>query len=431
MQLVSGIRNSLAFRWGVKSSFAVTEQATVAGANFLFNVSLARWGATDEYGGFAIVQSVFFILALVHTAAFTEPMMVFAHRTFAQRRKSFYVMLLSLQLVFFAAAFIVFAVVGAILEAEGARQVGDSLLGFAFAAPALLAFNFLRRICYCESRPGHAAMAALIYLAATLGGIFVLVTLNSLTSLHLLFVITGCAVISVIYLFRDIRSIRDVAETDADMVSRKKIVELHWQYARWSLAGGFASWFPNNIGSIVLPIWADLNSVGMFRAMMNLIQPAYHVSVAVGGLAMPALSRHYAGPKFERYSIYIVAGLSSVGVFYSVFLLIWGQELANVVYNGRYGGHFELMIALAASCLFFPLLSAANAILRAKARPDWIFYSALAGAVFAIGAGIVGTMHFGVVGATYAMLIAYGVNAVVAYSGIATLYLDAKKAATR
>ena len=72
----SGVDAPSLFRWARMGGLAVLDQGLFSGANFLVNILLARWLAPDEYGAFAVALSVFYLLAGLHTAVVSEPIMV-------------------------------------------------------------------------------------------------------------------------------------------------------------------------------------------------------------------------------------------------------------------------------------------------------------------------------------------------------------------
>src|SRR5436305_9896544 len=79
--------------WAHRGGLSILHQGLFAGANFVLNILLARWLAPAEYGAFSLAYSVFLLFAVVHTALFIEPLMVFGSGKY-QRMFSNYVSVL-------------------------------------------------------------------------------------------------------------------------------------------------------------------------------------------------------------------------------------------------------------------------------------------------------------------------------------------------
>lgn len=418
--LTSLLRSRGAFTWGLRSGLAITEQVSVAAANFLLNIALARSSAPGDYGAFSLAQAIFIAGAVLYTGFFTEPMMVFVHRNFSGQRRHYYTSLLKIQIVFVLVFAALFFSAGLVLRGHDHKNLGDAILGFAFSGPSLLVFGFLRRVCYCETRPRRAAIAAGGYLLLNIAALVLLVRTNQLGNLNILIATTVCTVPALLYLARDITQ-TPRADDGVELQSYRAILLQHWIYARWSLMSGAASWVPANIGALVLPAWGGLVQLGVLRALINFVQPQWHVLVAVGGLAMPALSKRHDDPDFWRYAQLLIGGFFLFGVAYAVLLFCSGRFLEQLVYGGRFAGHEVTILCLALSTIPLPLVNACNAVFRAKADPRWILFGTYAGASAAILIGFALAPSLGATGAALAMTGGYLVNATVLGLGLRRL----------
>src|SRR5207253_4303705 len=66
-----------AVSWAARGSVAVTDQALLAGTNFLVNVFLARWMAPAPYGAFALALALSWLLRTANDAVHTGPLTLF------------------------------------------------------------------------------------------------------------------------------------------------------------------------------------------------------------------------------------------------------------------------------------------------------------------------------------------------------------------
>ncbi|MCC7207417.1 MAG: hypothetical protein IT323_08930, partial [Anaerolineae bacterium] len=72
-------------RWFRKLSSAVGEQAFFSAGSFIFNILLARYLSTEEYGAFAVAYVWFTLVLNLHDGFIVEPMSIYGAGKYGDR----------------------------------------------------------------------------------------------------------------------------------------------------------------------------------------------------------------------------------------------------------------------------------------------------------------------------------------------------------
>src|SRR5262245_34812666 len=63
-------------QWGLKSGLGILDQLLFSGANFVFNIFLARWLLPTDYGAFAVSFAILLIFYQLHSSLLLDPMSI-------------------------------------------------------------------------------------------------------------------------------------------------------------------------------------------------------------------------------------------------------------------------------------------------------------------------------------------------------------------
>jgi O-antigen/teichoic acid export membrane protein len=392
--------------WATKGVLAIGDQTFFAGTHFLLNVVLARWLTLVEYGAFALAYSVFVLLALVHSAAFVEPMLVFGAGKYSERLDEYLGILIRGHfLLMVPVSLFMAAGASVVIRWSSLAAAGHAFLTLAFAIPFILLLWMLRRAFYVELRPGWALLGAVLYFGLLASLIFLFRATNQLST------VTAIAIMSVAAL---IVSCLMLLRLRPDLISAGKglesldVAKSHWSYGRWSVAAAAIGWIPLNIYYLVLPAWFGLAGTAALRALMNLINPMLHILIALGSLLLPILvrNRRKGGKTSMNYTVLVslTIFLAGAGLF-SFFLWAFRSELFQLLYGGKYhfssGSLFLLLASLAGTCITTVL----GAGLMALERPDRIFWAVVGSSVLTILVGVPLAALRGVPGAAEGLLL--------------------------
>ncbi len=388
--------------WSSQGVYAVLDKALFALANFLLNVLLVRWLTAAEYGAFAVILTVFYLFATLHTGLLSEPVLVFGPGRWEERLRAYLFVVLRDHWWFAAGAFLLFVVVGLGAYAWGSKELAAASLGMAVAAPFIL-FQWLGRVaCFAELRPADAARAGAIYMAVVLSSAWILHRSDMLGSASALGVMGGASLVSGLWLLRILRPERPAGDVAA---FRTEVRRAHGSYGGWAAATGFLAWLPSEVYYVVIPLWFGLEAAGVLRAMMNLIMPVVMTFSALGVLLTSQLVRSRGTTAFSRlWKAGIAASLVAAGVYYA-FLFFFGGELLSVVYDGgyeRYAGLFRILGLIPVVGGPGVVLTAA---LRARERPDRVFHAYVASGAIALTGGMALTFRYGLEGAAVTLVV--------------------------
>lgn len=407
-------RVSLAQRvspWLTKGFWAVLDQGLFAGSNFLLNLLLAKWLTPGSYGSFTVLYSAFLLVAMFHTGLFTEPMMVYGASRYRARSEGYIRMLLQGT---YALAVITGAIalgVGSWLLKDGALEVGWAVVALGVAQPVLLALWLMRRACYVTLDPQAAVAGGTVYLvvvAVGVGAAYSSGTLSPATA----FVILALASLGGGWWIMRRQGV--ALRSQRRRVSRREVLRTHWAYGRWAVATSALTWIPSNIFFLVLPLWNGLESVGVLKALMNLLMPILHVNSALAVLLLPVLVRAKQDGRFKQAVGVAMLLLTAEALAYWGLIAAFDQQIIRWAYGGQYLSYGWALSVLGALPLLAGAAAIACAALRALELPQRVFWSYAGTAVVVLTLGLWAVKTQGILGACAGLLVSSAVTAGVA-----------------
>lgn len=392
-------------RWAGRGFWAVTDQALFAGTNFLVSILLARWLEPAAYGAFSVAFAVFLLLGTLHTALWTEPMMVYGSGRFREAFVAYQQVLLGYHWRFGVLSAVAFLLLGLGFWVYGEREVGLSFFGLALAAPTVLYLWLVRRGVYVLLEPRLAAFGGGLYLVLYLGLALLLLRLGLLNEA------TAFVAMAVAGLF-SAETIRMRLKVGTNRtVDTWEVRKLHWSYGRWALLAGAFSWVPGNIYYLALPAFHGLEATAHFKALMNLLMPVLHFNGALGQLLIPGMVQAEARGLLSAFFKKAMVTLCLPSVLYLVLMTVKGDLVLKVVYAGKYSQDNELLYLLG----LIPLAAAAAIVggsaLRAKEKPDIVTKSYAIAAAASATLGVVCALWGGLPGAILGVLLGYTASA--------------------
>ncbi len=389
---------------------SIADQAVFSGAMLLINILLARWTTPDEYGAFAVMFSLFLILAGLHNALIVEPMSVFGPRKKPAARKV-YVRHVYLMHGAVAASLAAIAALSALFLQDAALQSAKWALPLTI--PLTMTFWLARRACYMESRPGHALLLSTLYAIAVTAGLYWLNRAESLTAFSALltFGTAGFAV-----------SLPTVVRacghgTTAITQTFGASVRQHANYGRWSLGESIAFAFGASILPLAIAWFMTVGEAGKFRALQILFLPLTHLTTGLGLLLLPMMSRLRAtggSYQFASRAKALLLLFVALAVVYSLPLLILGREILMMIYgSAEYLDLLTLLPYFALTCVATSMTAAIMIIARSAERPDLVFFSTVAGSIAMVTLGFAMIAAFGIPGIGGALLVNSGLSAIV------------------
>ena len=389
----------------MRGGLAVLDQALFAGANLALNVLLARSLDADDYGAFALVYSIYQLIAAVYTALLLEPMAVFGAGKYHDRRRDYLGLLLRGHFAVTFAMAGMLAIAAIVAQAAGAGVARDGAVVLAMATPLLLSAWLTRRAFYLELRPGMAVAGNAIYFVAMLGAAVLLLRYGWLSPTTAIAAMALASMLTaLVHVVRLRPRIRAVA------VPWRAALDDHWQYGRWTLASAVAVWFPLNVYYYVLPASSGLEAAGALRALLNVANPGLHSLAALTLVLTPAFvrAREVGGdPSVDRMVLRASEICFAGALAFLVPLAMFHADILRMLYGTKYAASVWPVMLAGLLPLAASVTTTVGSALRAIERPRQVFLSY---AVFTLAAALIGvplSSRWGVTGALSGMLLSY------------------------
>jgi O-antigen/teichoic acid export membrane protein len=386
--------------WAGKGFWAVVDQALFAGTNFLVNILLARWLEPAAYGAFATAYAVFLLLGTLHTALWTEPMLVYGSSRYREAFGAYQAVLLRYHWRLALVVFAVFGILGLGLAVVGQRELALSFFGLSLAAPVVLYMWLVRRGAYVLLDPRLAALGGGVYLLLYLALATFLMKVGSLNNLTaLLAMALGALMAAEAIRLRLVVGLQGGVDPSA-------IWQTHRSYGRWVVFAGIFSWVPGSVPLFALSLKHDLEATAQFKVLQDLLMPAFHVLAALSQLLVPLMAR--VSSKSER--------MRNLRVFLAIFLLLSMAYWALLATQGLriiiwlYGEKYAHLASWLPLMGFLPVIGAVVFVMggffRALGLPKVVTFAYGVGALFSLFIGSVMVWVGGIEGGVFSSLLA-------------------------
>jgi O-antigen/teichoic acid export membrane protein len=399
--------------WTQKGGFAVLDQGLYAGTNFVINIVLARWLEPHQYGAFAIAYSVFLLLATLHTAVLTEPMLVFGAGRYGDRFPTYIGLLIYGHWVVSGVIALILALTAVILWRMASMDLAPALAALAIASPLMLLLWLVRRVFYVYGQPQWSATGGMLYLALMLAGLYELYREEWLSAAWAL-VIMACASLAASLWLSTL--LRPQWRSGGSYPTLGLVFADHWRYAKWSLPTAVLIWASSSLYYALLPVWVGLEGSAALRAVLNLIMPILHANSAVSILLLPLFVRalkaedHAGFYRLVRLALMLFVLGSAC---YWGLLLLFRTELLLWIYGGRYAEYADLLVLAGLIPLPMAVTFVSSSALMAMERPDQIFWCHIVATLIAVTLGLWLLVTHGVAGAVVGGLASWFTAAVV------------------
>jgi len=369
----------------------VIEQGLFAGSGFVLDILLARWLQPTQYGTFVVAYAVFLLIAAVHTAVLSEPMMVFGASKYASGFHAYFRILLRghWRLVGTAAALLGVAAGASWLW--GSRDLGAALAGLAVAGPFVLLFWLSRRAGYVRARLGGAVRASALYFLLTTASVVVLQAAGLLSPfLGLVGMSAGAAAASVLLLWEVESTPEDVRHPPLRMV-----VADHRSYGSWSVAATVVYWCSGQVVMLLISAILGLPAAAAAAAALNLYRPLNVLTQSGSNLILPELARLCQGSTPHiRDLVRNTAPFVFAFVVYALIASLSAAPLLHLIYRGRYDEYAVLVWLFGLSYVVSAVVQVLSWVLKASGHPRAVVsvWAVSGVAVLVLG---VPTLHWG------------------------------------
>jgi len=387
-----------------KGFWAILDQGVLALGSFILHVFVARYLTQSEYGFFILFFSVFLLLAALHTAFITEPMLVFGGGKFIDKFGSYFNRLLFFHLCLGIVGFFLFVFLFVLIRKFNLISNPFIIFSLGFGTPLIL-FNFLvRKAFYAKQKPFWSLIGSLIHFAVLIIGLWVLKEgerINPENIFYLLGVSGMVAGLPFLVFFRKENTLRIKNKPTG-------IVSTHWKYGKWAFLTTVTNWLPWNLNFILLSFFS-LSLVGSVRVLLNFLLPVSTLLMALSGIYLPMVSRtFYKGDfyKFRKvilnfFSIYIF-----LSIIYCIFLFLFGGSIFDWLYSGKYSNFRNLVPFFGLIQIPLAPVMVMGLVFRGLGRSDFGLRNYLPYGLLAVVLGTIGAFFYREIGLLVGFLVA-------------------------
>lgn len=371
------------------------------------NVLLARWLSPVEYGAFALGYTIFLLLAALHTAVLTDPMLIFGAGRYRHQLNRYLWFLFACHV---GVSIVAFSLLGSgawLARSFEAAELSRALWGVALASPLILFAWLLRRAFYIDAQPARAALGSLVYLFTLLGGL-VLLWNRGLLSAFSAFLAMGVASLVVSAILIILLNLRGYQKIGSKVFG--SMLANQWSYARWSGPTSFLIWIPLNVFFVAITYSSSLEGAASLRALTNLLTPMMQSTLAISNLVIPDFSRiHIEQGKraLLRRATSLIAPFLAISLSYWALLWLLRTQLFSILYGGHYLEVSGLLLLAGSIPVAFGIAVILESTLRALERPQSIFRGYLLASIAAGTIGVFLTIQWQLPGAILGQIFAF------------------------
>lgn len=361
---------------GARSVASIADQGATAAISFLASVFIGRHMGAEPLGIYAITNVFVALIRALQSSLLLEPMSVYGPRRQEEEQAGYFSFLIGLETVWVGGLVLLMIGVSTVVWALG--KIEASVL-YALWASAVFSFLscfqfFLRRQFYIEFRQYLALIQSLSYLLLVMVGFAIMWWFDGWTVVDVYVLL--CAGSIVVCVIQGGRFWHRVALPERAEVRRYG--SEHWSYGKWILLTvplGIVTYqgYFFFVGSLV-----STEAAGLLKAAETLIAPFFQVSVGMGLMLIPMVSRNIdrmSLPAQKAYAFRLSVPLLGLAAVYGAAVYFGGAYALRALF----GGHIEGAIPIIKTMAFLPLFMAApmpaGVVLSALRRANLRFLS--------------------------------------------------------
>jgi O-antigen/teichoic acid export membrane protein len=356
---------------------------------------IARLAGAVEFGQYALTLTVWLIIAGIHRALITEPVIVTSGAI--EDRRGVIAHGLGAELLLGAAVSVVAAVAGIVFLAAGAGA-GALMLALAPWLTALLIQDYWRAMSFQERRPERALINDVVF-AVVQGVAIVAFLLLGFRSAP--WIVTAWGIGGLAGALLGLRWHPAIGGPGEGW----QLLRRFWSMSRWFLAD-FSTGFASDQSYVALAaLLMSQADYGGFRAAYSLLGPSFVIAIAAGNIGLPEASRCVGigdiGALREvarRLNIATFAALA----LYGGFVAVAGRQLLTLVYGQEFARFAHVAALVAGGYSLLGLVFGCGVALKASGKIRRLWRARVVVAALSLTSMVVLIRGFGVMGAGWA-----------------------------
>jgi len=390
-------------KWALRGSVSIIDQSLHAGTHFIVSIFLARNIASDIYGQFAFIFSIYVFFQMSYRAFWYSPMLYYGTVEFNNNLSEY---TKKLKIGHFAATFLIMLT---LLIFRSFIDYFDSfvsirlIISISFAFSGMLLLLMVRRSFYIILRPEKSMLASLLYFVFSTIGI-VTCQVNDTLNLELIFAILGIAsILSSLILTINNKLFSVYSKSH---IRSKSIIYKHFEYGKWLFMAAIFTWISTEIYYSLLVYYNQFEDGAVLKAIMSILKPVLHINLGLSALLIPIFaSKRNAKENQSSLKISIVAMLS-LALFYWLFILIFSDEVMKIVYGNEsvYIQYSEELIVLSIIPVFHSFTTVYGGWLQSQNLTKLLAFVYALGALVSVVCSLVYVPYNGLEGSIKALI---------------------------
>lgn len=377
------------------------EQSVFSGTGFLINIALVKLMDLEQYGLYASLVLVIYLLLGVSQALVVQPMQV--HISKAKNSFSYRLFLLFLKL----SLILCFSIIIIVVSLAGFNFLESSqvyFLPFTAYMISFLLFDFYRKYFLATGQIKMALIIGVIYAASTFG-LFILAFYGQFsggltTYVYLLMVgyLPALAVATVTYFL------------ELTLPTKKELKEygkVHIVEGQWLLYAAVVQWFSGNLYVMASGLLIGVEALGVLRFVQSLLGLVNILLQTIENYVLPQLSRAYQlslqhcyrafQSSLGTYQLGILAGLS--------LLFLFAEEVLRIAGNASFVPYAYVLRGMVVLYAIIIIAYPIRLLIRVTELNKSYFTAYLISFLFSLVSYQFLLTHFGVSGAIIGLII--------------------------
>jgi O-antigen/teichoic acid export membrane protein len=282
------------------------------------------------------------------------------------------------------------------------RGLRSAMWGVAASVPLILTYWLCRRAVYLKFAPGLAVMGSAIY-SITL--VILVFALKRWASPFMGFLVQGLAAIPAVFML--LSRMRGGIDSEPGP-SNSHVLRQHWRYGRWVLGSTIVTWVSGYAYYVIVGALLPMQDVAMLRSLRNLTEPCYRAMAAIILLVLPWASGRFMEEGREglrrrtRQLNFLFGGTALV---YFAALCLFGKQVMNLLYAGRYDGASHLLILATAPLVFIAASLGSEIAVQVMQAPSEVFLAYGTSGALTFILGVAFTRFWGLMGGLISILV--------------------------
>ena len=375
----------------IKTSLAIIDQSLFSVSNFLVALLFARANTIELFGIFSILMTVVIAIILVQYSLITQPHNIIAGKFNNKKGRYFHYqtkLLWNFQVFFIFILCATLLIVYTIVSLLSLINIEIySVIIFVLFVVFRLIFEFMRRVFYSSNDLKRVFVIGLVFNSFLIGGGGIEYLTDSITINNLMLVFLFSSVFASIVGYK-IGQNKNVFGVELKYIYRGAYKS--WDTGKWILGSNFVMFFSNRAYIFIVLALTSSTTVGVYAAMLNIINIFNPLMLTISNYYMPLASREATkgSVPFNKLIFKIHSLILPILLLVMLLVSAFSYELLYYLYGEKYSEHYLLLRYFSVVILIVYLSNIYQLCLKSYGNTISVFYSSLISLFFILTFGL-------------------------------------------